>query len=131
MPGRRNPLELKRIKLPPQRRQRPDPMPSDDALQYLLTMWLAGYKVAPNVQQWGNFWLDDLVSEKRKRVGLTPMQNAIEEVAVLTRRPHRTRGWSETHALSEVARLRGLDVGSLKKAWQRRKRRPIVRGQNR
>ena len=122
MPGRRNPLKLAPVAftLPPPRRQRPDSSPSDDDLRLFLRLWEAGFKVSPELQQALNFRLLGLLAEKRVR--LSSLQQALKDVAALTG-GRLGPGWTETHACAEVARVYGLDAGSLARSWRREKKR--------
>lgn len=122
MPGRRNLLEMKLVAGRPAVRQRPALGLSDAELEFVMTYyWPAGAKLGEELVEALLFRLADLLDEKRSH--LTSMQQALEDVARLTSgQPLFLEGrLSETRAFTVVARRRKVEVGSLKKAWQRYK----------
>jgi hypothetical protein len=124
MPGKRNPRKLTElhIKVPSAvRRQRPGPILDDACLLQILAWWAGGKikEISAELQAMCNFRLADLLVEKQARQ--PPRERALAVVSLLTSDDWPEGRWSETHAIAEVARMYRLEVGSLTKAWQRRK----------
>lgn len=123
MPRKRNPLKAVPISvtIKGSARRRPKPFPSDDDLRALLSLWAISFPLPPAFQEAINFRLLDIL--QKRRVALTPMKQALSDVAILTT-GMLGADWSETHACNEAARIRGVDKESLMREWRRHKNRP-------
>jgi hypothetical protein len=97
-------------------KRRPDPFMEDERLRQFLLVWKIGTEIPADVQSMCNFRLYDLLVEKGGQH--RPMELAVEAVY----RAMREYGWSQTYAIKEVARTRGVLVSSLTRADQKNRK---------
>jgi hypothetical protein len=110
-----------RIKVPSAlRRWRPDSFPSDETLRLRLTLWEMGIDMPPELMPALYFRLADLIDEKHAK--RTSVRWALVAVEAMTSDGWSNGRWSEGRAIAQVAHMRGLETETLKKAWQRYKK---------